>query len=254
MIKFFRKIRQNLLSEGKTGKYLKYAIGEIILVVIGILIALSINNWNEDAKNRRSEIHYLKRIVNDLDNDISEVKLTKENAQNRIDRVLFLLDALKAEDLVQKSPEYFVSSIIIAGYTHRPSISNHSFEELKSNGWLSLIQNEELRVSIIKYYNAVFNQGQWKFISEDRQLKYDEYSAGILDQEHLSQVISRSDTLNISKIELDEIYKRFSSKNEFHSFLSRTFQDKYDFIVNMNSAKKNAEKLKIKIQNELNRN
>jgi len=47
MIKFFRKIRQNLLSEGKTGKYFKYAIGEIILVVIGILIALQINNWNQ---------------------------------------------------------------------------------------------------------------------------------------------------------------------------------------------------------------
>ena len=51
MIKFFRKIRQDLLSKGKTGKYLKYAIGEIILVVIGILIALQINNWNEDRKS-----------------------------------------------------------------------------------------------------------------------------------------------------------------------------------------------------------
>ena len=50
MIKFFRKIRQNLLMENKTGKYLKYAIGEIVLVVIGILIALSINNWNENRK------------------------------------------------------------------------------------------------------------------------------------------------------------------------------------------------------------
>lgn len=50
MIKFFRKIRQNLITEGKTGKYLKYAVGEVVLVVIGILIALQINNWNE-AKN-----------------------------------------------------------------------------------------------------------------------------------------------------------------------------------------------------------
>ena len=50
MIKFFRKIRYQLLGEGKTGKYLKYAIGEIVLVVIGVLIALSINNWNEHKK------------------------------------------------------------------------------------------------------------------------------------------------------------------------------------------------------------
>jgi hypothetical protein len=55
MIKFFRKIRQNLLTQGKTGKYFKYAIGEIVLVVIGILIALGINNWNEHRKNKESE-------------------------------------------------------------------------------------------------------------------------------------------------------------------------------------------------------
>lgn len=50
MIKFFRKIRYDLMEKNKTGKYLKYAIGEILLVVIGILIALSINNWNEQKK------------------------------------------------------------------------------------------------------------------------------------------------------------------------------------------------------------
>ncbi len=53
MIKFFRKIRYDLMDKNKTGKYLKYAIGEIILVVIGILIALSINNWNENRKSKR---------------------------------------------------------------------------------------------------------------------------------------------------------------------------------------------------------
>ncbi len=53
MIKFFRLIRKDLMETGKTGKYFKYAIGEIVLVVIGILIALSINTWNENNKSEK---------------------------------------------------------------------------------------------------------------------------------------------------------------------------------------------------------
>ena len=71
MIKFFRKIRQNLLSEGKTGKYLKYAVGEILLVVIGILIALGINNWNESRKQDLEENRILEMLLKDLDMDIN---------------------------------------------------------------------------------------------------------------------------------------------------------------------------------------
>ena len=70
MIKFFRKIRQNLLIENKTGKYLKYAIGEIVLVVIGILIALQINNWNENQKLESRAQDYYTQLLDDLNNDI----------------------------------------------------------------------------------------------------------------------------------------------------------------------------------------
>lgn len=73
MIKFFSKIRQNRLTEGKTVNYLKYAIGEIILVVIGILIALSINNWNETRKNQKELNSIYEQIVYDLENDIAEL-------------------------------------------------------------------------------------------------------------------------------------------------------------------------------------
>ena len=70
MLKFFRKIRQNLLMENKTGKYFKYAIGEIVLVVIGILIALSINNWNENRKDNSTGKQYLRSIKEDLKKDL----------------------------------------------------------------------------------------------------------------------------------------------------------------------------------------
>jgi hypothetical protein len=69
MIKFFRKIRQNLLMENKTGKYFKYAIGEIILVVIGILIALQLNTWNEQQKKSKLKNEYVVSLKNDLTKD-----------------------------------------------------------------------------------------------------------------------------------------------------------------------------------------
>ncbi|WP_229741447.1 DUF6090 family protein, partial [Planktosalinus lacus] len=74
MIKFFRKIRQNLLNEGKTTRYFKYAIGEIVLVVIGILIALQINNWNERENSISQAEKHLKTIKLNLQDDILQAE------------------------------------------------------------------------------------------------------------------------------------------------------------------------------------
>ena len=74
MIKFFRRIRQRLLTENKFGKYLLYAIGEIVLVVIGIFIALQLNNLNEDRKNRILEEDYYCKLLEDLNQDVVEIK------------------------------------------------------------------------------------------------------------------------------------------------------------------------------------
>ena len=87
MIKFFRKIRQNLLSEGKTEKYVKYAFGEILLVVIGILIALQINNWNENRKANGLAEKYISEIKADLGNDT----LTFNTALKRLNKTLSLI-------------------------------------------------------------------------------------------------------------------------------------------------------------------
>ena len=72
MIKFFRKIRQKLLTENKISRYLIYAIGEIILVVVGILLALSINNWNNEQNRQKEEILILKEIAQNLQFDLEE--------------------------------------------------------------------------------------------------------------------------------------------------------------------------------------
>ncbi|WP_445383019.1 DUF6090 family protein [Robiginitalea sp. IMCC43444] len=83
MLTFLRKIRQNLLSEGKTATYVKYALGEIVLVVIGILIALQINNWNEYSKERREEQEILASLKDEINSNIAILKASiKENKQH----------------------------------------------------------------------------------------------------------------------------------------------------------------------------
>ncbi len=74
MITIFKKIRRRLLSENNTGKYLKYAVGEIMLVVIGILIALSINNWNEVRKDRIEEQKVLKTLKSNFESNKTQLR------------------------------------------------------------------------------------------------------------------------------------------------------------------------------------
>ncbi|SHH42148.1 DUF6090 family protein [Winogradskyella jejuensis] len=105
MIKFFRRIRQQLLSENKFSKYLLYAIGEIVLVVIGILIALQINNWNEAKANEARLIKILKEIRLDLETDVinSERILISGKEIDSLSR-LVLVNKFSKEDYKEKGP------------------------------------------------------------------------------------------------------------------------------------------------------
>src|SRR6056300_1738580 len=87
MIKFFRKIRQKLLSENKLSKYIIYAIGEIILVVIGILIAFSLNNWNDYRKNQKKEKLFIDGLINDLNKQKLLLDAQISYEENKVDEV-----------------------------------------------------------------------------------------------------------------------------------------------------------------------
>ena len=105
MIKFFRKIRRKLLTENKFSKYFLYAIGEIILVVIGILIALSINNWNEGIKRQALKGVYVRALIGDLQKDIDQLSID-------IDTTLWHLENCKAIGKKITSNEFDADSIM----------------------------------------------------------------------------------------------------------------------------------------------
>lgn len=150
MFKFFRRIRQNLLSENKFSKYLLYAIGEILLVVVGILLALQINNWNENSKNQELQIKYLRGLISDLEYDIRAFSIGVDELDERRQSVNTLLTsykdnvALPDEELI----EHLINFALITQFRHRNTV----MEDLKSAGRLNLVQSDSVRQAIIAYY------------------------------------------------------------------------------------------------------
>ena len=153
MIKFFRKIRQNLLMKNQTGKYFKYAIGEIILVVIGILIALQINNWNQKRLEKRKSIEYHKRIAEELDLKVDNFKWDSIRGSNITKHLISSVKILEKDKISQE--EIDTLDFTLKNYFQFVQIDGtlNSFEEIQSSGDLGLIYNQDLRKSI-NYYIA----------------------------------------------------------------------------------------------------
>lgn len=152
MIKFFRTIRHKLLTENKVSKYVLYAIGEIVLVVIGILIALQINAWNQFKKDRLEEQNILERIEKDLKADIADLTI-QTNRNNRWQENLQLLIEgildrnISLEDFVNRNRTYGVNTYFMQ--------TAGTYKESVASGKLSLIVNDSLRNQIIKHYEIM---------------------------------------------------------------------------------------------------
>ena len=155
MIKFFRLIRQQLLSEGKTGKYFKYAIGEIILVVIGILIALGINNWNQNRKTEEQIKQFLISLKSDLRNDLIEIKAVTETQSMRYNRITEAIELSINPDLkkiiLNDSIKYYDPG---SNFTFFPTVC--SYNAANNSGLIDKINNERLKRSILNLYEHLY--------------------------------------------------------------------------------------------------
>ncbi len=145
MIKFFRQIRYKLMGEQNTARYLKYAIGEIILVVIGILIALSINNWNEKLKENKKEAYFIDELQKEFIND----SLT-------LQRLIFL-SKIKAEEgkIVKEfllgqpiSKDSIISMVFFNGRFLEFESFTPTYDEIIATGQQSIIKNDSLKTLI----------------------------------------------------------------------------------------------------------
>ncbi len=215
MIKFFRKIRLNSIKENKFINYLKYAIGEIVLVVIGILIALQINNRNELNKGKQQELIILENILQDLKNDEVGLKniikrRTSKAASAKI--MASYYDGVKVDKL---SDYYSHWTNVLYWEAHYPR--NVAFKELVNSGNVSIIKNAEIRNSLLDInasYEELFSVRNHMYDDYELYL-YNPYS-GIIDYGVGIEVWSNPNfEIELSEEDIEVALKNKTIKNGF---------------------------------------
>ena len=242
MIKFFRRIRQQLLSQNKFSKYLLYAIGEIILVVIGILIALQINTWNEQRKQNILENEYYCRLLEDvlLDKEQVSEKITKVNdrlkSANSAIRLLNEKESLKIH--VAKELAHSINAII-SDFTPNKS----AFEDLKSGANLNIIKDKSIIKSINNYFKNV--EAHLSIVAVNGEIALsrfftykDLYATGWVHFQMKGRFINgmEKDVYELMQLNFEEIYTddmRFQLQNDALRYISSNTRQKqlYDLIL-----------------------
>ena len=167
MIKFFRKIRYDLMDKNKTGKYIKYAIGEIVLVMIGILLALQVSNWNQDRKDSISE----RKILNNINRDFIQNKASFDKVKDVNYKNLAVLDSIleilqEGEITIEKYNKY---NKLIIGNTYNPYSS--TVDAVINSNSLELIQDDELQKYLVSWKDVLADYLEeetryFKFVNE----------------------------------------------------------------------------------------
>lgn len=174
MINFFKKIRKKLLSKNKFSNYLIYAIGEIILVVIGILIALQINNWNEYKKKERFELSLLKEMKKNLKADIKDIEVNIKYNERSIKSANIILSSFENNIPFNDSLNKHYGKVPMVP---KFLMSENAYNSMNNEG-IRIIKNDSLRDVITFHYEShtsflkEWNNSEWKTQMQDHRTLY----------------------------------------------------------------------------------
>jgi len=202
MLKIFRKVRQNMLETGKTARYLKYAIGEIILVMIGILLALQVNNWNELKKAERQEVKILNQINNDLKVNLEEVGSVYDRVIRKAHMKDSILHYLTDPNRYKPELRLLLHEIQFAGGVFNKT--NTTFKYIENEG-INIFSNDTIRANITLMYDRYLSNIEYRQQMElDRILNhlepliYDSFVPDMID-DRMPWPIRDVDVLNFPK-------------------------------------------------------
>lgn len=154
MLRFFRKLRHRLLTENRFNKYLLYAVGEILLVVIGILIALQVDNWNEGRKDVRTEMDYWVSLYAELNRNLEQVNFQIGVNQRQTANARFILSVMDGDTVLKSSKPLALALQEVPWYVPI-NITRNVWTELIATGNVSLLNQEEIKQGIARFYSDI---------------------------------------------------------------------------------------------------
>ena len=223
MIKIFRKIRRALLSERKTSQYLKYAIGEIVLVVIGILFALQINNWNQSIKDKNSLNEYLIKIKSHTSEDQEQLK---ELAKGR--KQIAELCKKARNSILDKTEDnnlflFMASGYAFADYYFKPN--SGGYESLKSSEYYGKINNTKLDSLLARYHSLVH-------VIAENEKSYNQYT--VHQENYLDTQFDRSLILASAFMSKDSLATKATPQSEYDQvFMEYTAKPAYRNVISL---------------------
>lgn len=257
-MKLWGRIRRELIKEGNLKKYILYAVGEILIVLIGILLALQVNSWHESIKRKREEISFLHGFELDIESDLNVMASSSPIMHRAKASMNFILDYMK-QDLPWNDSLKLHFGNISNDWT--PTYNFNTYESITSKDW-SIIRNEQLRNKLTQYYrnlkkrikqmdrytNELFEisrsvlntrfQGFWDSNYDEWKLHNDYQSPGAPDR-----VIAYAIPLNFEKLKSDQEYR-------YSIIRLRNIYNWYR-ETGLESSKKMAENLRQVIEQEL---
>jgi len=208
MLHFFRGIRRKLAGENKFIQYSRYAIGEILLVVIGILIALQVNNWNETRKDIKLEKRFLQDLLSDVENDIVNLKVGTVHTGKSSNAKRRLLKYIDGTTLTQDSVFYYMGYVTPFNSFIPTTIT---IDELKNSYGLEVIRDVSLRRMIVSLYHhySLVNEFEKDFNNSQERIK----TIRIADFPTASSLLFRQGRVDNPEETLNQIKHNMQFKN-----------------------------------------
>jgi hypothetical protein len=233
---------------------------ELLVVIIGLVLAFQVDRWWEERADRSREQEYINRLITEVEDDIGQISYAIELAEVRQDFGDLLVEVEADPVVAEQQPAMFLAAVAQAAFTYTPSLTSHTFEELRSTGSMGLIRNTEIKNALYGFYGFHDTQSQYIQLNLNIEMRYFELAAEVLNTEQYQWVQDR--WFVVTKDDLEKVLQarpdfealpgaieRFTGNPALLAWLPRTRGVQREQILMHGMLLNRAENLLVSLQN-----